>query len=255
MEKDDFEGPRLTRRASLLRLGGLLATAAAGGALLDADEAGAGPAAVAAGMVKCVLTPELTEGPYYVSGEKVRRDITEGKAGVPLLLKTTVVNASNCRPIKRAAVDIWHCDAGGIYSGYGSASSGQGGPPPGGGGPGGHASPTDTLTFLRGIQFTDRNGLAVFNTIYPGWYRGRAVHIHLKVHIGGSVVHTGQLFFPDALTAKVYESAPYSSRGTPDTTNAADSIYRNGGSKGMLTLAEQASGGYVGTISMGVHTG
>jgi protocatechuate 3,4-dioxygenase beta subunit len=223
---------RMTRRASLLQLGGLLAAAAGGGALVDADTAGAGPAAVAAGTVKCVLTPELTEGPYYVPNEKVRRDITEGRPGVPLLLKTTVVSASTCQPIKRAAVDVWHCDAGGVYSGV----NGQSG------------------TFLRGIQYTDKSGLAIFDTIYPGWYQGRAVHIHVKVHIGGAVVHTGQLFFPDALTAKVYENEPYSSRGAPDTTDANDSIFRNGGSKGMLTLTKQASGGYVGTILMGVHT-
>jgi hypothetical protein len=222
----------MTRRASLLRAGGLLAAVAGGGALVEADGAGAGPAAVAAGAVKCVLTPELTEGPYYIAGEKVRRNITEGKAGVPLLLKTTVVSASTCKPIKQAAVDIWHCDAEGVYSAFGSSER----------------------TFLRGIQYTDRNGVATFATIYPGWYQGRAVHIHVKVHIGGSVVHTGQLFFPDALTAKVYERAPYSSRGAPDTTDASDSIFRNGGSKGMLTLSKQASGGYVGTILMGVHT-
>jgi hypothetical protein len=223
---------RMTRRATLVRFGGLLAAAAGGGALIDADTAGAGPAAVAAGAVKCVLTPELTEGPYYVPNEKVRRDITDGKPGLPLLLKTTVVSASTCKPLKRAAVDVWHCDASGVYS----AVEGEGG------------------SFMRGIQYTDGSGLAVFTTIYPGWYRGRTVHIHVKVHVRGSVVHTGQLFFPDALTAKVYEQAPYSSRGGPDTTNADDSIFRNGGPKGMLTLTKQASGGYVGTITMGVHT-
>jgi protocatechuate 3,4-dioxygenase beta subunit len=253
---NDFEKVRMTRRGSLLRLGGLVATVAGGGALVEAETAGAGPAAVASGAVKCVLTPELTEGPYYIAGEKVRRDITKGKSGVPLFLKTTVVSASNCKPIKGAAVDVWHCDAGGVYSGFGSASSGQGGGPGfgGGGGGGGQQTPTDKLTFLRGIQYTDKNGLAVFKTIYPGWYQGRAVHIHVKVHVGGSVVHTGQLFFPDALTAKVYEAEPYSSRGAPDTSDAADSIYRNGGSKGLLSLTKQASGGYVGTILMGVHT-
>jgi Dioxygenase len=189
---NDFEKVRMTRRGSLLRLGGLVATVAGGGALVEAETAGAGPAAVASGAVKCVLTPELTEGPYYIAGEKVRRDITEGKSGVPLFLKTTVVSASNCKPIKGAAVDVWHCDAGGVYSGFGSASSGQGGGPGfgGGGGGGGQQTPTDKLTFLRGIQYTDKNGLAVFKTIYPGWYQGRAVHIHVKVHVGGSVVHT-----------------------------------------------------------------
>jgi protocatechuate 3,4-dioxygenase beta subunit len=121
--------------------------------------------------------PELTEGPYYIEGEQIRRNITEGKAGVPLTLRLRVVDASTCKPIKGAAVDIWHADAGGVYSGFGGGARSR--------------------TFLRGIQRTDANGVAVFRTIYPGWYPGRAVHIHLKVHVGGSVVHTGQLFFPD----------------------------------------------------------
>jgi protocatechuate 3,4-dioxygenase beta subunit len=94
----------------------------------------------------------------------------------------------------------------------------------------------------------------VFDTVYPGWYHGRAVHIHVKVHVGGNVVHTGQLFFPDALTTRVYRSAPYRSRGNPDTPNAADSIYRNGGSRSLLALAK-SGGGYAGTIVMGVQSG
>ena len=218
---------RFTRRR-LLGFAALGLSAAA----WPVEQAGAGPNAVASGAITCVLTPELTEGPYYLRGEAVRRDITEGKPGTPLRLHLTVVSASACKPIKGAAVDVWHADAGGVYSGV----SGQ------------------TGTFLRGIQKTDRNGLAVFDTIYPGWYRGRAVHIHVKVHTGGRVVHTGQFFFPDALTDEVYKAAPYSSRGKPDMTDAADSIYRNGGSKSVLTV--KASGrGYVGSIVMGVHTG
>src|SRR5438034_3102676 len=112
--------PRLTRRGSLLRLGGFAA------ALLGADEwkladaEGAGPAAVASGAVKCVLTPEQTEGPYYIPNERVRRNITDGHQGTPLLLRATVVDASTCRPIRRAAVDVWHADAAGVYSGFGA---------------------------------------------------------------------------------------------------------------------------------------
>ena len=244
----------MTRRGSLVRLAGLAATAI-GGSFLEAGAAGAGPAAVASGAVTCVLTPELTEGPYYIANEKVRRDITEGRPGRSLTLRTTVVSASNCKPIKGAAVDIWHCDAGGLYSGYTSgagAGGGPGGPP--GGGPGGHQAPTDTGTFMRGIQRTDSNGLAVFQTIYPGWYQGRAVHIHVKVHIAGSVVHTGQFFFPDATSDAVYRIAPYAARGTRDKRNADDSIYVNGGSKGLLKVTKTTGGGYVGAITMGVHT-
>jgi protocatechuate 3,4-dioxygenase beta subunit len=110
----------------------------------------------------CVLTPEVTEGPYYIDLDNVRRDITEGKDGTPLDLRLTVVDATGCTPIADAAVDVWHCDAAGIYSGFGQASTGG----PGGGG--GSQSPTDDLTFLRGTQLTDANGLAEFQTIYPG---------------------------------------------------------------------------------------
>jgi protocatechuate 3,4-dioxygenase beta subunit len=221
---------RLTRRGSLAALGGL-AAAAAGLKATESEAAGVGPAAVASGAITCVLAPELTEGPYYVAGEKVRRNITEGKTGVPLILRATVVNASNCKPIKRATVDIWHCDAGGVYSAFGAGAS--------------------EPTFLRGIQPTNAKGVATFESIYPGWYRGRAVHIHVKVHLGGSVVHTGQFFFPDALTDIVYRKAPYSSRPNRDMRNPDDSIYRNGGSKGMLKLTKSGSG-YLATVTMGV---
>src|SRR2546427_2913248 len=116
---------RLTRRGSLVRLGGLLATAlGAAGLKIDSSE-GAGPAAVASGAVSCVLTPEQTEGPYYIANEAVRRNITEGRPGTPLLLRAFVVDASTCKPIKSAAVDIWHADAGGVYSGFGSGAAGR----------------------------------------------------------------------------------------------------------------------------------
>ena len=201
---------RLTRRRSLVALGGLAAAAAG----WRAEDAGAGPAAVASGAVSCVLTPEMTEGPYYLPNERVRRNITEGRPGTPLDLRLTVVDASTCKPVKGAAVDIWHADALGVYSGV------QG----------------NTGTFMRGIQRTDASGLARFTTVYPGWYQGRAVHIHVKVHLGGNVVHTGQLFFPDTLTDAVYTKAPYDTRGARDTRNATDSIFRNGGSRSLLTL-------------------
>lgn len=234
----DRDEARLTRRDSLLGLGGLAAAALGAGGVLaaldgqDAEAASSGPAAVASGLVTCVLTPEMTEGPYYLDGDKVRRDIREGRPGTRLDLATTVVDVSTCKPINGALVDIWHCDAGGTYSGF--AQEG-----------------TDGKTFMRGIQRTNRSGLATFVTVYPGWYSGRTVHIHVQVSLGGNVLHTGQLFFPEALTDAVYKRAPYRSRPGRDTRNATDSIFRNGGSKSVLKIAKNGSG-YVARMTMGV---
>jgi protocatechuate 3,4-dioxygenase beta subunit len=224
-----MDGAKLTRRGSIFGFGGFLLgllgwRAAAGES--------AGPAGVASGAVQCVLTPEQTEGPYYIAGEKFRRDITEGKAGVPLLLRLKVVDASTCRPIKSAAVDIWHADALGVYSGFGADSRSR--------------------TFMRGIQRTDRNGLARFRTVYPGWYQGRTVHIHVKVHIAGNVVHTGQLYFPDRITDKVFRRRPYSRRPRRSTRNANDFVFAQGGRRSLLSLRKMGSA-YVGSIMMGVN--
>ena len=104
---------------------------------------------------------------------------------------------------------------------------------------------------MRGIQRTDAKGTATFRTVYPGWYQGRTVHIHVKVHVAGNVVHTGQLYFPDTLTDAVYTKAPYSSRPGRDVRNATDSVFRNGGKRSMLTLHRSGSG-YLGSIVMGV---
>jgi protocatechuate 3,4-dioxygenase beta subunit len=237
-DDDARDEPTLTRRDSLLGLGGIAAAAlGAGGVLgaLDGDEAEAaagGPAAVASGLVTCVLTPEMTAGPFILDGDKVRRDVREGRPGTRLELATTVVDVSTCKPIRGAAVDIWHCDAGGVYSGF--AQEG-----------------TEGETFMRGIQRTDRKGVARFTTIYPGWYSGRTVHIHVQVSAGGNVLHTGQLFFPERLTDAVFRRAPYNRRPNRDTRNATDSIFRNGGSRSMLKLTRQGSG-YVGRITMGI---
>ena len=224
---------RLTRRGSLVRLGGLLATAVGAAGLKIETSEGAGPAAVASGDVTCVLTPEQTEGPYYIANEALRRNITDGRPGTPLLLRAFVVNASTCKPIRNAMVDIWHCDAGGVYSGFGNATSNR--------------------TFMRGLQRTNAKGVAVFRTVYPGWYQGRTVHIHVKVHLGGNVLHTGQLYFPDTVTDAVYRRAPYTARPNRDVRNAADSIYRNGGKRSQVSVTKNSAGLYVASIVMGVH--
>src|SRR3954470_802554 len=221
----------ITRRGSLARLGGALVAAVGGGSLL-AGAAEGGNAAIETGAAQCVLTPELTEGPYYIAGEKLRRDIRDGHPGTPLALRLTVLNAATCKPIKGAAFDIWHADAAGNYSGFGTGAGSR--------------------TFMRGIQRTDKNGLALFTTVYPGWYQGRAVHIHVKVHVGGNVVHTGQVFFPDAVTAAAYKAQPYARRGGPDMLNAQDSIFVNGGKRSMLAVTKNGTG-YVASIALGVH--
>jgi protocatechuate 3,4-dioxygenase beta subunit len=216
---------RITRGGLLVRLGGLLAGATGLGFLRP----GSSPAASG---VSCVLTPEMTEGPYYIAGEKLRRNITEGRPGARLDLRLTVVDAATCRPITGAVVDIWHADATGLYSGFGAGASSR--------------------TFMRGVQRTDSSGVAVFRSVYPGWYQGRTVHIHVKVHVGGNVVHTGQLFFSDTLTDAVYKRAPYSRRPGRTTRNARDMIYANGGRQSLLAVRRKGTG-YVGSITMGVQ--
>jgi protocatechuate 3,4-dioxygenase beta subunit len=224
---------RLTRRGSLVRAGGVIGALVGAGVWKAGFSEGTGPAAVAAGDVACVLAPEQTEGPYYIPNEAVRRNIAEGRPGTPLLLRAFVVNASTCRPINGAAVDIWHADAGGVYSGFGQGS--------------------DSRTFMRGVQRTNAKGLALFRTVYPGWYQGRTVHIHVKVHLGGNVVHTGQLYFPDAVTDAVYRKTPYTARPNRSTRNTDDAIYRNGGKRSQVTVRKSTGGVYVATITMGVH--
>jgi protocatechuate 3,4-dioxygenase beta subunit len=226
-DEHDLTG-RLSRRTTLIRAGGF-AAAALGATNLAAEAAAARPL----GALACVLSPEMTDGPYYLPGEKLRRDITEGLPGAPLTLRLSVLDAATCRPIKGAAVDVWHASAAGKYSG--EAANG-----------------TVGRTYLRGIQRSDANGLALFKSVYPGWYPGRTVHIHVKVHVGGKVVHTGQLFFRDSFTDGVYKRAPYRARGPRDVRNHADSIYGSEGSRSLLSM-RTAGNGYAGSISMGVR--
>jgi protocatechuate 3,4-dioxygenase beta subunit len=183
------------------------------------------PEAAAAGA--CSLDPEVTEGPYWIDNDLTRRDIREDRKGLLLKLGLTVVNASTCKAIKGADVEIWHADASGLYSGFGSSPS-QG--------------TTNTKRYLRGHQKSDGNGKLSFLTIYPGWYRGRTPHIHVKVHVGGDTVHTGQLFFKDSISDKVYATTNYKSHGEPDTTNSDDSIYKQaGGSAALVSLKRRSS--------------
>lgn len=210
----------------------------------------------------CTLTVEETEGPYYFDVDSIRSDITEDKDGTALRLAIRVREAGECKPIEDAVVDIWHCDAGGVYSGFESASNraggGSGGPPPGpppdggggDGGPGGGSEPTDDKTYLRGAQVTNSDGIVVFKTVYPGWYQGRTVHIHAKVHIDKKTVLTTQLFFDEQFTEKVYASKPYSDDTGRDVFNDDDNIFDE---SLILKLSEEGDG-TLGVISFDVQT-
>ncbi|PLS80810.1 MAG: intradiol ring-cleavage dioxygenase, partial [Chloroflexi bacterium] len=199
-----------------------------------AEVATAEAANTAVATPACVVRPEVTEGPYYVDVDLVRSDIREQKAGTPLVLTFNVLQVADrsCTPLEGATVEIWHCDAEGAYSGVsdpGFDTSGQ--------------------TWLRGAQVTDAHGVATFTTIYPGWYSGRAVHIHFKVSPSADKVFTSQLFFDDALSQQVFAQAPYAAKGsTQDTLNSTDNIYQD-----LLLLdTTQSSDGYAATFPIGI---
>src|SRR4051795_1559248 len=212
-------------------------------ALVAAGVAGVGAAAYGlrglwlpsdAEAASCVLQREVTEGPYYLDLNLVRRNIRGGRPGTPLTLRFKVVDATTCKRVKGAMVELWHADASGVYSGV----QGNGG------------------TFLRGGQRTDANGNVRFETIVPGWYRGRTPHIHMKVFVSGEEVHTGQVFLRPATTRKVYAQGAYRSRGQQDTSNAADSIYRDAGARALLALTRKGKltgSGYDGRLTIGVN--
>jgi protocatechuate 3,4-dioxygenase beta subunit len=183
----------------------------------------------------CVLSPEMTEGPYWIDEDLTRRDVTEDIRGMPLILRLTVVRASSCRPIGNADVEIWHAAPDGEYSGFDGSSG---------------------TRYLRGHQKSDAAGRVRFDTVFPGWYRGRTPHIHLKVHIGGDEVHTGQLFMGEKVTRAVYRTRYYQSRGQAETSHAEDTIYQRGGSRSTLRIRRRSGGrrGYVGRLELGVRT-
>jgi protocatechuate 3,4-dioxygenase beta subunit len=163
----------------------------------------------------CSLTPEQTEGPFYFDVDKIRSDVREDRDGTPLRLALRVRDAGRCEPIEDAVVEIWHCDALGVYSGLGSAST-AGGPT---------ADGQAEETFLRGAQVTNGDGIVQFRTIYPGWYPGRTVHIHAKVHLDQTSLLTTQLYFDDAFTERIHAKVPYSQNASQDMFNSDDSIF------------------------------
>ena len=202
----------------------------------------------------CSLMPEQTEGPYYFETGFIRKDITEGRPGKKLNLKLKVVEVGSCNPIQDAVVDIWHCDALGEYSGFDTAT--PGGPRGGGRGGrrgGGRQQTDNDKKFLRGAQVTNSDGEVEFNTIYPGWYRGRATHIHIKVYLDNDEVLTSQMYFPEEETERVYKEGPYSEHEGNRLLNEDDGIFRRAGSGTIIEMAEMDEG-YVGILTLGVES-
>lgn len=199
----------------------------------------------------CVVKPQQTEGPYFVderlNRSDIRMDPTDGSVveGIPLDLTFNVSridSSSTCTPLAGAVVNVWHCDALGQYSDVRDTAEGF-----------------NTLgqKYLRGYQVTDENGTARFTTIYPGWYQGRAVHIHFKIRTDPdseqSYEFTSQLYFDDALTDQVHTQEPYAEKGQRDLRNDDDGIFQEGGDELMLDLTEDGQGGYVGPFDIALE--
>lgn len=197
-------------------------------------------AANATVLPSCIVRPEVTEGPYYVDVDLDRSDIRSDtasgavSAGTPLVLTFNVsqIGSAGCTPLEGAQVEVWHCDADGVYSGVSD--------------PGFN---TQNQNFLRGYQMTDANGKATFTTIYPGWYSGRTVHIHFKVHPTANQEFTSQLFFDDSLTDQVFTAEPYASKGERNTRNSNDNIYEDL----LLLTTTKTADGYAANFDIGMQ--
>jgi protocatechuate 3,4-dioxygenase beta subunit len=184
----------------------------------------------------CVVTPSETIGPYPSLTDMIRSDIREDRTGTALALTITVANTSNaCSPLSGATVDIWQCDAEGRYSQYAQ------------GGFDGRAS-----TFLRGIQTTDASGRVTFTTVYPGWYQGRATHIHVEVLMNGRSLKVTQIGFPESVNADVYRSGVYAARGLNPTSNTGDMIFADSIAQETASVSGSPAGGYSATFTVNV---
>jgi protocatechuate 3,4-dioxygenase beta subunit len=177
----------------------------------------------------CTLAVEQTEGPYYFDADAIRRDIREDREGARLRLAVRVRDAESCDPLENAVVDVWHCDALGVYSGF-EAGEGE--------------------RFLRGTQVTNGDGVVEFLTVYPGWYQGRTTHIHAKVHVDNRSVLTTQFYFDEDVTERVYVRRPYSTRSGRDTFNDSDGIF----DERLLLEPSRDGDDYVGAISLDVRS-
>lgn len=245
MHDDDAPiGHVLSRREVLALLGAAGVSAVGGGLLLGRPRWASG-----APLPACIARPEQTEGPYFVDEALDRPDIRPDPAtgtvpdGVPLRLTFRVsrVSGTECRPLSDAVVDVWQCDALGVYS---DVRDIQG------------RFDTVGQKFLRGHQITDAQGTARFTTIYPGWYEGRTVHIHFKIRTaprsGRGYDFTSQLYFDDGLTDQVMRAEPYAQKGPRSVRNERDGLFRRGGDRLMLAVAEQGDG-YAGTFDIGLQ--
>lgn len=217
-------------------------TAATSAATSSAATSGA---TVAAGgtVPSCIVRPALTEGPYYVDEKLNRSDIrsdpSDGSVKDGLALQITMnvsqINGSDCTALAGATVDVWHCDAAGVYSDASDPSFN-----------------TKGKKFLRGYQTTDANGQVRFTTLYPGWDSGRAVHIHFKIRTTSGHEFTSQWFFNDSQSDQLFTQAPYASKGARNTRNSNDSIYNGGGDRLLLALSP-ASQGYTTSFDIGLQ--
>ncbi|WP_158879398.1 twin-arginine translocation pathway signal protein [Amycolatopsis anabasis] len=241
-DDDEPVGRILGRRQALILLGAAGATlTAAGSTMASAATTSDAPEVC---TLDCVAKPEQMEGPYFVDEKLNRSDIRiepstgQAVAGTVLTLNFTVqqIRQQQCSPLPNAMVDLWQCDAFGVYSDIPSqGSSGR--------------------KFLRGYQLTNPEGKAQFVTILPGWYQGRTIHIHIKIRTTGTngrpYEFTSQLYFTDQFNAAYLRTEPYRRKGPADTTNGQDFIYRNGGAQ--MTLRPTASGnGYSADFAIGL---
>ena len=187
-------------------------------------------------VATCRVVPEKTAGPFPLDRQLDRRDVTEGVPGRPLRLGLRVLDAG-CAPVRGASVEIWHCDATGDYSAYTDNGGGK--------------DEGEGTTFLRGTQTAGDDGIVEFLTIVPGWYSGRAVHIHLRVHLDDETVLTSQLFFEADQIAGILAEGVYADNGLPDTSNESDSIAGDPDEEGtLLELADGATTRGTGSVAL-----
>jgi protocatechuate 3,4-dioxygenase beta subunit len=225
----------ITRREAIGRLGTGAAAALAfgcGGSPTSPSASTSSTTTTTSTNTACVVTPTETAGPFPSLTDLFRSDIREGRPGTLLTLTIRVVNTNaSCAAVSGANVEIWHCDVAGDYSQYGS-QAGQ--------------------TFLRGIQTTNSNGEVTFTTIYPGWYQGRATHIHVEVTVGGVSRKVTQIAFPESVNNLVHASGAYASRGTNPVSNASDNIFADSLSSELVTPTGDTVAGFAATFQVAV---